>query len=139
MIKNIDHIGIAVQSIEHSLPFYTNVLKLPLLAVEEVSSQRVKVAFLKAGNCKLELLEPTSSDSPIAKFIEKRGEGIHHVALGVDNIEERIKELIEQGVPMIDSASRKGAGGADIAFLHPKAASGVLYELCEKVGEENDG
>ncbi|ETI66677.1 methylmalonyl-CoA epimerase [Neobacillus vireti] len=134
MIKKVDHIGIAVKSLEHTLPFYTNVLKLTLLAIEEVDSQKVKVAFLQAGQTKLELLEPTSEESPIAKFIEKRGEGIHHVALGVESIEERIIEMNEKGIRMIDEQPRLGAGGAHIAFMHPKSSSGVLYELCEKKG-----
>ena len=138
MINKVDHIGIAVKSIEDALPFYTEVLKLSFEAVEVVPTQRVRVAFIKAGNCKIELLEPTSIDSPVAKFIEKRGEGIHHIALAVDNIDERIQELVENGIPMIDTSARVGAGGANIAFLHPKAASGVLYELCEKRGSKND-
>ncbi|CAH2716350.1 Ethylmalonyl-CoA/methylmalonyl-CoA epimerase [Neobacillus rhizosphaerae] len=134
MIKKVDHIGIAVKSLENTLPFYTDVLNLPLLAIEVVDSQKVKVAFLQAGQTKIELLEPTSEESTIAKFIEKRGEGIHHVALGVDSIEERITEMKEKGIRMIDEQSRLGAGGAHIAFMHPKSASGVLYELCEKKG-----
>ncbi|WHY84552.1 methylmalonyl-CoA epimerase [Neobacillus novalis] len=134
MIKKVDHIGIAVKSLEQTLPFYTNVLKLTLLAIEEVDTQKVKVAFLQAGQTKLELLEPTSEESPIAKFIEKRGEGIHHVALGVESIEERIIEMNEKGIRMIDEQPRLGAGGAHIAFMHPKSTSGVLYELCEKKG-----
>lgn len=136
MIKKVDHIGIAVKSLEDTLSFYTEVLKLPLLAIEEVQSQQVKVAFLQAGETKLELLEPMSADSTIAKFIEKRGEGIHHVALGVESIEERIAEMKEQGIRMIDEAPRPGAGGADIAFMHPKSAHGVLVELCEKKGKK---
>jgi methylmalonyl-CoA/ethylmalonyl-CoA epimerase len=134
MIEKVDHIGIAVQSLEKTLPFYTEVLNLPLLGIEEVESQKVRVAFLKAGETKLELLEPTSEDSTIAKFIEKRGEGIHHVALGVDCIEQRIQEMNEKGITMIDKTPRIGAGGAHIAFMHPKSASGVLVELCEKKG-----
>ena len=134
MIKKVDHIGIAVKSLENTLPFYTEVLRLPLLGIEEVESQKVKVAFLKAGETKLELLEPTSSESAIAKYIEKRGEGIHHVALGVESIEERIIEMKEKGIQMIDELPRLGAGGAHIAFMHPKSASGVLFELCEKKG-----
>jgi len=134
MIKKEDHIGIAVRSLETTLPFYTEALKLPLLGIEVVESQKVRVAFLKAGETKLELLEPTSEESPIAKYIEKRGEGIHHVALGVDSIEERIQEMNEKGITMIDSEPRLGAGGAHIAFMHPKSASGVLVELCEKKG-----
>lgn len=132
MIKKVDHIGIAVRSIEATLPFYTEVLKLPLLGIEEVESQKVRVAFLKAGETKLELLEPTTEESTIAQFIEKRGEGMHHIALGVNSIEERILEMKENGVRMIDEEPRIGAGGAHIAFMHPKSASGVLVELCEK-------
>ncbi|MDN3016601.1 methylmalonyl-CoA epimerase [Neobacillus drentensis] len=134
MIKKVDHIGIAVNSLENALPFYTEVLRLPLLKIEVVESQKVKVAFLQAGETKLELLEPMSEESTIAKFIEKRGEGIHHVALGVNSIEERIMELKEKGIRMIDESPRLGAGGAHIAFMHPKSSSGVLYELCEKKG-----
>jgi methylmalonyl-CoA/ethylmalonyl-CoA epimerase len=134
MIKKVDHIGIAVKSLENTLPFYTDVLELTLLGIEEVESQKVKVAFLQAGGTKLELLEPTSEESPIAKFIEKRGEGIHHVALGVESIEERIIEMKEKGIQMIDQQPRLGAGGAHIAFMHPKSSAGVLYELCEKKG-----
>lgn len=134
MIKKVDHIGIAVKSLEKTLPFYTDVLNLSLLGIEEVDTQRVRVAFLQAGSTKLELLEPTSGESAIAKFIEKRGEGIHHVALGVESIEARISEMREKGIRMIDEQSRPGAGGANIAFMHPKSASGVLFELCEKKG-----
>ncbi|MFL6556373.1 MAG: methylmalonyl-CoA epimerase [Bacillus sp. (in: firmicutes)] len=132
MIKKVDHIGIAVKSLENTLPFYTDVLNLPLLGIEQVDTQKVRVAFLQAGSTKLELLEPTSEDSTIAKFIEKRGEGIHQVALGVESIEERISEMREKGIRMIDEQPRPGAGGANIAFMHPKSASGVLFELCEK-------
>jgi methylmalonyl-CoA/ethylmalonyl-CoA epimerase len=132
MIKKVDHIGIAVRSIETTLPFYTEVLKLHLLGIEEVESQKVRVAFLKVGEMKLELLEPTSEESTIAQFIKKRGEGMHHIALGVNSIEERILEMKENGIRMIDEEPRIGAGGAHIAFMHPKSASGVLVELCEK-------
>ena len=134
MIKKIDHIGIAVHSIESSLPFYSDVLKLPLLSIEEVESEQVKIAFLQAGETKLELLEPTHPESPIAKFIEKRGEGIHHVALGVTSIEERISEIRENGIKMINEDPKIGAGGASVAFMHPKSTGGVLFELCEKKG-----
>jgi methylmalonyl-CoA/ethylmalonyl-CoA epimerase len=134
MIKKVDHIGIAVKSLETTLPFYTDVLKLPLLGIEEVETQLVRVAFLQAGGTKLELLEPTSDESTISKFIEKRGEGIHHVALAVESIEERISEIREKGIRMIDDQPRAGAGGANIAFMHPKSAAGVLFELCEKKG-----
>ncbi len=133
-MKKIDHIGIAVKSIDDVLPFYTDVLGLSLLGTEDVASQGVKVAFLQIGESKIELLEPLSSESPVAVFIEKRGEGIHHVALGVNSIEERIQEIKEKGIRMIDETPRPGAGGAHIAFMHPKSANGVLYELCEKRG-----
>lgn len=135
LIKKIDHIGIAVRSLEDSLPFYTNVLKLPLLGIEEVESEKLKVAFLKIGQSKLELLEPTSEDSTIAKFIEKRGQGIHHIALGVDSIQERIDEIKHKGIRMIQEEPKIGAGGALVAFMHPKSTESVLFELCEKKGE----
>ncbi|MEC2075450.1 methylmalonyl-CoA epimerase [Metabacillus fastidiosus] len=132
MIKKVDHIGIAVKSIENALPFYTEVLKLELEQIEEVATQHVKVAFISAGNIKIELLEPTSANSTVAKFIEKRGEGIHHIALGVESIEQRLDELQEKGINLIDKTPRIGAAGANIAFLHPSEANGVLIELCEK-------
>lgn len=130
--KKIDHIGIAVASIEEVLPFYVGSLKLRLIDIEEVPSQGVKVAFLGVGESKIELLEPLSDESPIAKFIAKRGEGVHHIALGVTNIESRIEDIKENGVKMINDEPVPGAGGAKVAFLHPKSARGVLYEFCEK-------
>ncbi|WML53976.1 methylmalonyl-CoA epimerase [Neobacillus sp. PS3-12] len=136
MIKKVDHIGIAVKSLDQTLPFYTEELKLPLLGIEEVESEKVKVAFLEAGETHIELLEPTSPESAIAKYIEKRGEGIHHIALGVDSIQGRLNELKEKGIRLIQEEAKIGAGGSKVAFLHPKSASGVLYELCEKKGEE---
>ncbi len=139
MIKKIDHIGIAVSSIENSLPFYTNILNLQLEGIEEVESENVKVAFINIGESKLELLEPLSPESPISKFIEKRGEGIHHVALGVSSIEARIQDMKENGIRMLADEPKLGAGGAKIAFMHPKSTGSVLYELCEKhsKGETN--
>lgn len=134
MVKKVDHIGIAVESIEQALPFYTEKLGAKWIGEEVVSSQKVKVAFLDVGNTKFELLEPTDETSPIAKFIQKRGEGIHHIALGVFDIEKRIEEIKEKGIQMIDETPRKGAGGADIAFMHPKSTQGILFELCEKRG-----
>ncbi|WP_313798369.1 methylmalonyl-CoA epimerase [Cytobacillus sp.] len=134
MIKKIDHIGIAVRSLDEALPFYTEILKLPLLGIEEVESEKLKVAFLKAGETKLELLEPTNEDSAVAKFIEKRGEGLHHVALGVDSIQDRINEIKEKGIRMIQDVPKTGAGGAKVAFMHPKSTGSVLYEFCEKKG-----
>ncbi|MDV2683247.1 methylmalonyl-CoA epimerase [Alkalihalophilus sp. As8PL] len=130
--KKIDHIGIAVTSIEEVLPFYVGSLKLRLIDIEEVPSQGVKVAFLGIGESKIELLEPLSEESPIAKFIAKRGEGVHHIALGVTSIETRIEDIKENGVQMIHEEPVPGAGGAKVAFLHPKSARGVLYEFCEK-------
>lgn len=132
MIKKVDHIGIAVKSLEQSLPFYTEVLKIELQGVEVVESQKVKVAFLKIGEIKLELLEPTSPESAIYKFIEKRGEGLHHVALGVESIQERIEEIKAKGIRMIDDEARLGAASAQVAFMHPKSTGSVLYEFCEK-------
>ena len=126
MIKKIDHIGIAVRSLEETLPFYTDILKLPLLGIEEVESEKLKVAFLKAGETKLELLEPTSGESAVAKFIEKRGEGLHHVALGVDSIQERINEIKEKGISMINDVPKTGAGRAQVAFMHPKSTKKVM-------------
>jgi methylmalonyl-CoA/ethylmalonyl-CoA epimerase len=134
MIKKIDHIGVAVKSIEQALPFYTEVLQLPLLGIEEVESEMLRVAFLKIGESKIELLEPTSEESTVARFIEKRGEGIHHVAVGVDSIQERINEMKENGIRMIHEQPKTGAGNALVAFMHPKSAGGVLVELCEKKG-----
>lgn len=143
MVKNmtphkIDHVGIAVQSLSDALPFYTDSLNMTLEGIEEVDSEQVKVAFLRIGESRLELLEPTSDDSPIAKFIAKRGEGIHHVALGVKDIDERISELKSRGMRMLNEQAKEGAGGARIAFIHPKSSSGVLYELCEKDNKGDD-
>ena len=134
MIKKVDHIGIAVKSLEQSLPYYTETLELELLGIETVESQKVKVAFIKAGETKLELLEPIGEDGAVAKFIEKRGEGIHHIALGVESIEQRIEEIKSKGIKMIDEQPRIGAGGASVAFMHPKSTGSILYELCEHKG-----
>lgn len=134
MINKIDHIGIAVHSLEETLPFYREVLKLPLLAIEEVKSEKVRVAFLQVGETNIELLEPTSMDSPIAQFIERRGEGIHHVAFGVKSIQERINEIKLKGIRMVQDVPKIGAHDAMVAFVHPKSTNGVLYELCEKKG-----
>ncbi|MDQ0213796.1 methylmalonyl-CoA/ethylmalonyl-CoA epimerase [Oikeobacillus pervagus] len=138
MINRVDHIGIAVRSLEQTLPFYTDQLQLKLLKTEEVESEQVRVAFLDAGNAKLELLEPMSEKSAIFKFIEKRGEGIHHMALGVQNINDRIKEMKDKGIRMINEQAKQGAGGAQVAFMHPKSAHGVLVELCEKDNKKGE-
>lgn len=132
MIERVDHIGIAVKSIEDALPFYTEVLGLEIQGVEEVESEKVKVAFIKAGNIKLELLEPLSEESAIAKHIEKRGEGIHHIAFGVGSIQERIEEMKQKGIVMLQDEAKVGAGGALVAFMHPKSTGRVLFEMCEK-------
>ncbi|MBE4910416.1 methylmalonyl-CoA epimerase [Bacillus luteolus] len=138
MIKKIDHIGIAVSNIEEQLPFYIETLKLTLEGIETVESQKVKVAFIKIGESKIELLEPISEESTIASFIKKRGEGIHHIALSVDSIEERIQQMKAEGIQMINETSKPGAGGAQIAFMHPKSTGNVLYELCEKKKKEEN-
>jgi methylmalonyl-CoA/ethylmalonyl-CoA epimerase len=139
LVKKIDHIGIAVHSIEKALPFYTENLNLTLLGVEEVESEKVKIAFLKIGESKLELLEPLTKESAIANFLEKRGEGIHHIALAVDSIQDRIDEIKENGIRMINDTPKLGAGGAMVAFMHPKSTGGVLFEYCEKRGmDKND-
>ena len=135
MMNNVDHIGIAVSNIEESIAYYTNVLGLKLLKIEEVESQQVKVAFIDAGNVKIELLEPMSEKSAVHGFIDKRGQGIHHVAFGVTGIEERMQQLREQGVRLLSDGPLPGAGGAQVAFLHPKDSFGVLYELCDKSGK----
>lgn len=132
-ISHIEHLGIAVKSIEEAIPYYENILGVKCYAVEEVADQKVKTAFFKVGETKIELLEPTSEESTIAKFIEKRGEGIHHLAFAVaDGVANALAEVEEKGVRLIDKAPRKGAEGLNIAFLHPKSTHGVLTELCEK-------
>lgn len=128
----IEHIGIAVKSIEESLKYYEGVLGLKCYKIEEVADQKVKTAFIMVGETKLELLESTSPDGPVAKFIEKKGEGIHHIAFAVSGLAERLKEVEEKGVQLIDKSPRKGAEGLNIAFLHPKSTQSVLTELCEK-------
>ncbi len=131
-ISHIEHLGIAVKSIEEQLPYYEGVLGLKCYNIEVVEDQKVKTAFFKIGQTKLELLEPTSPESTIAKFIEKRGEGIHHIAYCVqDGVANAIKEVEAKGVQTIDKAPRRGAEGLDIAFLHPKSTASVLTELCE--------
>lgn len=131
MIKGIDHIGIAVKSIDEAKKFWVDTLGLKFSHIEEVPEQKVRVAILKAGDTTIELLEPTSPDSPIHRFIGKRGEGIHHLTLGTDNLADRLKALKDANVTLIDEKPRLGAGGSKIAFLHPKSAHGVLVELCE--------
>lgn len=134
---HIEHIGIAVNSIDDAIPFYEKVLGLKCYAIEEVADQKVKTAFFMVGQTKIELLESTDPEGPIGKFLEKRGEGIHHIAFAVENIEERLREAEAAGVRLIDTEPRRGAEGLSIAFLHPKSTLGVLTEFCEDKKIEN--
>ncbi len=132
-ISHIEHLGIAVKSLDEAIPYYENILGMKCYSIEEVADQKVKTAFFKVGQTKLELLEPTSDESPIAKFIEKRSEGIHHLAFAVeDGVANALAEMEGKGVRLIDKAPRKGAEGLNIAFIHPKSTHGVLTEFCEK-------
>ena len=131
MFRKIDHVGIAVKNLDEAVKVWEG-LGLKVDEIEEVPDQKVRTAIIHVGESRIELLEPTSEDSPIAKFIAKRGEGIHHIALGVDDIEAHLEELKEKGYRLIDEKPRIGAGGAKIAFVHPKAVTGVLLELCER-------
>ncbi len=128
---HIEHIGIAVKNLDESVKFYSEVLGLTCYKIEEVAEQKVKTAFFKVGQTKIELLESTEPDGPVAKFIEKKGEGIHHIAFAVKDIDRALEDAQGKGVRLIDEKPRKGAEGLDIAFLHPKSTLGVLTELCE--------
>lgn len=128
---HIEHIGIAVNSIAEAIPFYEKVLGLKCYNIEEVADQKVKTAFFMIGQTKIELLESTDPEGPVGRFIEKRGEGIHHIAFAVDGIEDRLREAEQAGIRLIDTTPRAGAEGMTIAFLHPKSTFGVLTELCE--------
>ncbi len=130
-ISHIEHLGIAVKSLEEAIPYYEKVLGLECYNIEEVVDQKVRTAFFKVGETKIELLEPTSPESTIAKFIENKGEGIHHIAFAVKGLEGALAEVEAAGVRLIDKAPRGGAEGLSIAFLHPKSTQGVLTELCE--------
>ena len=132
MVKKIDHIGIAVKSIEESLKQYEETLGMELAGTEVVEEQKVRTAFLPIGDTEIELLESTDPEGPIGRYIEKRGEGVQHIAYRVENVEEAIKEMMDKGIRMIDEKPRYGAGGAKIAFCHPKSTNGVLIELCER-------
>ena len=127
----IEHIGIAVKNLEEAIAYYEKVLGLKCYAIEEIKDQKVKTAFFKVGQTKIELLESTNPAGPIGKFIEKRGEGVHHIAFNVKNLPEKLKEVVGKGVQLIDETPKKGAEGLDIAFLHPKSTFGVLTEFCE--------
>lgn len=131
MLTKINHIGIAVKSLEETLPFYRDNLGMPFAGIEEVAEQKVRVAMLQVGESKIELLEPTSEESPVARFLEKNGPGIHHLAYEVVDIEAAIAKLRADGARMIDERPRSGAHGARIAFVHPKSSNGVLTELCQ--------
>ncbi|QVW35088.1 methylmalonyl-CoA epimerase [Geobacter sulfurreducens] len=131
MLSKINHIGIAVTSLDAAVPFYRDNLGMAFTGTEEVAEQKVRVAFFQIGETKIELLEPMAEDSPIAKFLEKNGNGIHHIAYEVDDIEAAIAKLVADGARMIDSSPRNGAHGARIAFVHPKSSGGVLTELCQ--------
>lgn len=129
---HIEHIGIAVNSLEESIPYYEKILGLECYAVEEVKDQKVKTAFFMVGQTKIELLESTDPEGPIGKFIEKKGEGIHHLAFAMDDVAAALSHAEENGVRLIDKQPRKGAEGLHIGFLHPKSTHGVLTEFCGK-------
>ncbi len=130
-LSHIEHIGIAVNNLDEAISYYEEILGLKCYAIEEVKDQKVKTAFFKIGQTKLELLESTDPEGPVSKFIEKRGQGIHHLAFATKGIESALEEAVSKGLRLIDKQPRKGAEGLDIAFLHPKSTFGVLTELCE--------
>lgn len=134
-VKKIEHIGIAVNSLGNAIPFYENLLGTKCYAIEEVVDQKVKTAFFQVGETKIELLESTDPEGPIGKFIENKGEGFHHIAYAVENLNESLNELSEN-IRLIDKEGRKGAEGMQIGFLHPKSTGGVLTELCEKPNQK---
>ena len=131
-ISHIEHIGIAVQSLHEAIPYYENILGMKCYAIEEVADQKVKTAFFMVGQTKIELLESTDPEGPIGKFLEKKGQGVHHIAFAVDDVNSALDELNEKGVQLIDKTARKGAEGLNIGFLHPKSTMGVLTEICGK-------
>ena len=128
--SHIEHIGIAVSNLEEAVSYYEQVLGLECYAIEEVKEQKVRTAFFRVGETKIELLESTEADGPVGKFIEKRGQGIHHIAFAMENTDQALKEAEARGVQLIDKSSRKGAEGLNIGFLHPKSTFGVLTEFC---------
>ncbi|RCW54629.1 MULTISPECIES: methylmalonyl-CoA epimerase [Halanaerobium] len=135
-LKNIEHIGIAVQNLENALNFYQNILGLKFIKREIVETQAVEIAFLKVGESKIELLEPLNEESTIARFLEKNGEGIHHFAILVDSIEDKIKAMQAQGARLIGNKASAGADNMKIIFVHPRSTNGVLLELCEPFAKE---
>lgn len=130
-ISHIEHIGIAVKNLDEAIAYWEGVLGLKCYNIEEVADQKVKTAFFMVGQTKIELLEATSEDSSVAKFIDKKGQGVHHLAFAVDSVAEALEDVSSKGVELIDKAPRRGAEGLNIAFLHPKSTIGVLTELCE--------
>jgi methylmalonyl-CoA/ethylmalonyl-CoA epimerase len=136
-VQSINHIGIAVHAIKENRGFYEKTLGARYEGVEEVPSQKVRVAFFRVGDIRIELLEPTDPQSPVARFLEKRGQGVHHIAYTVADLEERLAELRKEGILLIDESPRPGAHGTRIAFLHPRSTGGVLTEICEP--EVSDG
>ena len=131
-ISHIEHIGIAVNSLEQAIPFYEEILGLKCYAIEEVADQKVKTAFFMVGQTKIELLESTDPEGPIGKFLEKKGQGVHHIAFTVDNVNEALNELSSKEIQLVDKIGRKGAEGLNIGFIHPKSTLGVLTEVCSK-------
>lgn len=129
-INRIEHIGIAVKRLDEMIPFYEKLLGTSCYSVEEVKDQRIRTAFFLVGGTKIELLEPTDTEGPIARFIEKKGEGIHHIAFATDDADRALNEAKEMGIELIDQKSRKGAEGLNIGFLHPRSTHGVLIEFC---------
>jgi len=132
LFEKIDHVGIAVKDLEQAINLYRDQIGLECKGTEVVEEQKVKVAFFPVGESKIELLESTDPEGPVGKYVEKKGEGVHHLSFRVTNLEEKLAELKEQGVALIDEKPRYGAGGARIAFLHPRSTGGVLVELCER-------
>jgi len=138
MITQIDHIGIAVSGLEQQVPFYRDILRFEFIGIEDIPDQKVRTAIFRIGETRIELLEPTSPESPIAKFIEKRGEGLHHIAYRSDGIEKEITYFKAKNISMIDELPRNGIHGSKIAFLHPKSSGKVLTEICQITGEMNE-
>jgi methylmalonyl-CoA epimerase len=139
MIRRVDHVGIAVRSLEQGLRFWSDALGMKVSGTEVVESEGVRVAFLPAGDSRLEILEPTRPDSPIARFLDKRGEGIHHLTLEVEDVQATLDRLRARAVPLLDETPRQGAGGSRVAFLHPRASGGVLVELVERTSASGGG
>ncbi len=137
-IEKLAHVAIAVRCLDDHIPYYRDVLGLPLVGIEEVADQKVKVALFRVGQTNIELLEPSSDDSPIARYLEKRGEGIHHLAYGVDHLAGTLDHLAEKGIRLLDTAPRPGAHGAQIAFAHPRSTGGILTEFCQPGDEESE-